>query len=102
MAFATLPAHGAQANHSQLDLVSVGPTSLNTHVGSLTLASADGSRVFFHTAEQLVAADTDAGQDIYQRAGGVTTLVSIGGNDDSASAFLAGISDDGTTVFFHS
>ena len=39
-------------------------------------SSADGSRVFFDTEERLVAADTDALSDVYERSGGLTTLVS--------------------------
>jgi hypothetical protein len=65
-------------------------------------ASADGSRVYFHTDEQLVAADTDASQDTYQATGGVTSLVSAGainGNGASTAAF-AGASSDGSRAFF--
>ena len=36
--------------------------------------SEDGTRVFFETDEQLVAGDTDITFDVYQRAGGTTTL----------------------------
>jgi hypothetical protein len=39
--------------------------------------SADGSRVFIETAQKLTAEDTDTGRyDVYERAGGVATLVS--------------------------
>jgi hypothetical protein len=62
----------------------------------------DGSKVFFETKENLVAADTDGFQDVYERSGGVTTLDSVEG----AGAFgpLADVnfldaSDDGNTVF---
>ena len=63
--------------------------------------SQDGSRVFFHTPESLVAGDTDNGIDVYERAGGTTTILSIGsagGNNGSAAQF-AGASQDGTSVF---
>ena len=36
----------------------------------------DGTKVFFETTESLVASDTDTVQDVYQRSGGTTTLVS--------------------------
>ncbi len=65
--------------------------------------SDDGSRVFFQTAENLVAADTDGLGDVYERSGGVTTLVSAPGAGASGSpgpADIEGISDDGTKVFF--
>ncbi len=41
-------------------------------------ASSDGSRVFFHTYERLVSADTDSSYDLYQRSAGTTTLASQG------------------------
>jgi hypothetical protein len=64
--------------------------------------SSDGTRAFFTTEEQLVAADTDTAQDVYQRSAGATTLVSTGainGNGNFGSAFR-GISSDGTHVLF--
>ena len=69
---------------------------------SFSGASSDGTRVFFTTAEPLdPVADTDDGAlDVYQRLGGVTTLVSGGGNDPFADASFAGASSDGTRVFF--
>jgi hypothetical protein len=76
-------------------------------------ASADGSRVFFDTAEPLVASDTDAGcedevgfsgqcVDVYERSGGTTTLLSTGpaGGNGSFQARFRGASRDGTQVFF--
>jgi hypothetical protein len=65
-------------------------------------ASADGSRVFFETQEQLVAADTDTALDVYERSGGTTTRISAGsvnGNGPLGAQF-AGATDDGTAVFF--
>src|SRR5688500_6973394 len=63
-------------------------------------ASADGTRVFFSTEAKLVSTDTDAEADVYERAGGQTTLVSTGsegGNDAVLSEFV-GASADGTRV----
>ena len=42
-------------------------------------ASADGSRVFITTLESLTADDTDPNHaDVYERAGGLTTLIDVG------------------------
>ena len=65
-------------------------------------ASGGGRRVFFSTDEKLVAADTDAAADIYQRSGGRTKLVSIGqinGNGDFAPTFFRA-SANGSRVLF--
>ncbi len=65
-------------------------------------ASADGTRVFFATPEQLVASDTDNAEDVYQRFNGVTTRISTGainGNGAFGASF-DGASADGTRVFF--
>jgi hypothetical protein len=65
-------------------------------------ASSDGSRVFFFTGEKLVSGDTDASEDVYERAGGTTTRVSQGqvkGNG-AFDAFFSGASNDGSKVFF--
>ena len=40
--------------------------------------SADASKVFFETSEQLEAGDTDTKTDVYQRSGGVTSRLSAG------------------------
>jgi hypothetical protein len=60
------------------------------------------ARVFFSTREQLTEADADQAQDVYERSGGVTTLVSTGpgGGAGEFDAVFAGASADGTKVFF--
>lgn len=88
-------------------LVSV-PLGAEIHYGDgarFAAASADGSRVFFRTYDQLTGDDTDGGlDDVYERAGGVTTLVTRG-NDapgaNNAQIQFAGVSRDGSRVFFH-
>ena len=67
--------------------------------------SADGSAVVFATAEQLVAEDTDSAIDLYERAGGTTTLVSTGpGSHDVCDRFdgcgAVDVSADGQRVTF--
>ena len=64
--------------------------------------SEDGSRAFFTTDEALVSADTDSVQDLYERAGGTTTLLSDGpaGGNGSIQASYRGSSPDGTHAFF--
>jgi hypothetical protein len=84
-------------------LVSTGPNGGN---GAFDVffhdISIDGLRVFFETEEQLVAGDTDSQADIYERTGGTTTLVSTGspGGNGNFPAIFAGISQDGSRVFF--
>ena len=95
-------AASADANHSGTDLISTGSTGGN---GAFTAgyrgSSAAGTRVFFVTSEKLVSGDTDGSQDVYERRGGTTTLLSIGpnGGNGAFSAFFAGSSADGTRVF---
>ncbi len=84
-------------------LISTGPTGGNGPVDAEYMgASADGTRVFFGTYESLVSADADTEGDVYERAGGQTTLISTGptgGNGPNHSHF-AGASADGSRVFF--
>ena len=82
-----------------------GVTDPNPDDASFEGASADGSRVFFETPEKLTAGDTDANRyDVYERAGGVTTLVSqppTGVTDpDTHGVSFQGASADGSRVFF--
>lgn len=66
-------------------------------VASFDGISADGSRVFFHTTENL-GGDADAAADVYQVIGGSYTLLT-GGTTNTAAVFK-GASADGTRVFF--
>jgi hypothetical protein len=84
-------------------LISTGPAGGNgASFAAFQRATADGSRVFFHTMEGLVSGDTDGMQDVYQRHAGTTTLISTGPlnvNTPFPSTFK-GMSQSGTRVFF--
>lgn len=83
-------------------LVSTGPTANNgPYDAGLTGVSKDGTRAFFLTAEALVSTDTDSSNDLYERSGGNTTLISTGttGGNGNFHAGPAGASSDGTRVF---
>ena len=95
-------------------LLSVGPAGGTASVeATFAGASANATRVFFRSWEHLIAGDEDAcfaGQpeerpcfDLYERSGGMTTLVSTGPNEaateDQDASFLDA-SADGTKVFF--
>ena len=73
-------------------LVSDGSAAVNAFFAA---GSEDGQRVFFRTPEGLVAEDVDGTDDVYERAGGTTTLVSRGAN-----TVFAGLSRDGRSLFF--
>jgi hypothetical protein len=61
-------------------------------------SAVEGSKVFFETSESLAAEDTDEASDVYERSGGVTTLVTPGTADQNAT--FDSVSPDGTTVLF--
>ena len=61
-------------------------------------AAADATRIFFRTAEALVAADTDTGIDVYERAGGTVSLVAAG--TANVTTFFGGTAEAGDVVFF--
>jgi hypothetical protein len=91
------------ANHSQTDLMSIGPNGGNgTPLAQYGGISADGSSVFFTTTESLVGADTDSSGDVYEREGTTTTLISTGpiNGNGAHQAQFAGVSADGSRVFF--
>jgi hypothetical protein len=70
-------------------------------VATFVHATADGTRVFFETPENIAGTgDTDGAVDVYQAMGGVITLLS--GNGGATDASYRGASADGTRVFFHS
>jgi hypothetical protein len=90
--------------------ITTGPTGGNGHVampcwsgavhcGGFRHISVDGSRILFATMEQLVSADVDDQYDLYQWAGGVTTLLSPGGATQEEAAFVDAALD-GSIVYF--
>jgi hypothetical protein len=82
-------------------LVSTGPTGGNGAFDAHFRKPSDGgSRLFFDTAERLTSFDTDTAVDVYERAGGTTTLVSTGpaGGNGAFDALLQDVSSDGGTV----
>jgi hypothetical protein len=93
----------ASASDRQTDLVSIGPNGGNGAADAqYGGASADGSHVYFMTTESLVSADTDSSNDVYERVGSTVTLISTGptGGNGAYDAQFAGVSPDGTHVFF--
>ncbi len=85
------------------NLISTGPGSGNASSMFFTGSSLDGTRVFFRTTGSLDPTnDTDASvQDIYQRLGSTTTLISTGpGTGNNQTMNFSGASTDGTRVFF--
>jgi hypothetical protein len=88
---------------STTSLVSTGPAGGNGSIAATFAGSAAGTHVFFTTSESLVSSDTDGRQDVYDRSGGTTTLVSVGptgGNKPFFDTGFDGASDDGSRVFF--
>lgn len=87
----------------QTQLVSVGSDGGNAAL-SATFADAadDGSRIFFVTAEPLVAGDTDSSPDLYFWSSGDTVLVSRGqiGGNGAFPASPQGVSETGARAFF--
>ena len=64
--------------------------------------ASSSDRAIFSTSESLVVGDTDSSQDVYERSGGLTTLVSTG-SEAPGGAFNAGFaaaSADGSRIFF--
>ena len=87
---------------STTTLVSTGPIGGNEPFNAtLNWTSPDGSHsgVLFSTEEQLTLQDEDSSLDVYERNGGVTTLISPGGSMGSSASF-AGASSDGSHIFF--
>ena len=85
------------------NLISTGPNGGNGAADAFfDGASSDGTKVFFHTTEALVAGDTDGTNDVYQRSAGTTTIISQGptGGNGSSDAFYVGCNQDGSRVWF--
>ena len=86
-------------------LLSIGPAGGNgPFAAAYRSGSRDATRVFFLTSEALTGADGDASQDVYERFGGATTLISSGPAGGSAALDASmsplGASHDGLHVFF--
>ncbi len=84
-------------------LLSTGPAGGNGPANATYETNATGgTAVFFETSEKLLAGDTDPAIDVYERSGGVTSLVSIGpaGGDGDFAATLDKVSPDGGTALF--
>jgi hypothetical protein len=81
-------------------LVSTGPSGNGPGPATFAGSSSDGAAVFFLTSDSLVPGDGDSSQDVYRRAGGVTTLVSTGaaGGDAESPASLRWVSPDGSSA----
>ena len=75
-------------------LLSTGPSGSGAGDMIFKGASVDGTRVFFESPTPLIASDTDDNIDVYERSGGVTTLISTGPLDPGGShAFFKGVSE---------
>jgi hypothetical protein len=80
--------------------------------GYLVWASSDGSRAIFWTESALVPSDTDSEGDIYERRGGITTLLTPGtssslvpprsGSSAWQAVYFLAASQDGARIFFES
>lgn len=79
-------------------LISGGTSSAQT--ASFAAASADGSHVFFTTAESLLPADEDTVNDVYEWSGGTLSLVTPADCTSSCGATFAAVSSDAGTVLF--
>ena len=88
-------------NRGAFDFASRGPGG-DVSGASMPFVSDDGTRVLFTTWDPLLAADTDGAEDVYERVGGVTSLVSTGPSDNGAdrAARFGAASNDGTRVYF--
>jgi hypothetical protein len=95
----------AFANHSLTEHVSTAASGGNGNFdASFGAQSEDGTRIFFTTREPLVPADTNTISDVYERAGGVTKLISpiVPGGDLLSGIAVVGASADGSRVFIQS
>ncbi|HEU5253315.1 MAG TPA: hypothetical protein VFU16_08340 [Solirubrobacterales bacterium] len=81
-------------------LVSTGPAAVKEdRTATFSGASFDSARIYFETDESLVAADNDSVNDVYERSGGATALISLGpaGGNAASPASFAWVSPDGST-----
>jgi hypothetical protein len=91
------------------ELISIGPAGGYAPVGvedDKLWATPDLSHVYFVTEEGLVAEDTDGANDLYERAGGVTRILTSGSDPGdgrgpyNVNPFVNYVTPDGSHVFF--
>jgi hypothetical protein len=106
-----------KSSGGRTELVGVGPKGVaagtvcsGEHYDCSHRISPDGKRVVFETRTSLVNADADSGcyfsrcDDVYDRVGGVTSLLSTvdpGGGNGPFEARLGSLSPDGSHVYFN-
>lgn len=94
----------AHGSHAAFDQASIGATGGNAALPTQFVgASDDGTRVFLRSEERLAGTDGDDEFDLFERAGGVTTQLTLGpsgGNLIDTDPQLRGMSADGKRVFF--
>jgi hypothetical protein len=93
-----------QSLEGETSLVSAGAAGHGNgpYLASFDWATLQGSteHVVFSTREQLADGDTDSSQDVYERSGGVTTLLSVPAAEDEFDASFAGAVAEGAKIFF--
>ena len=94
-------------SNGQTVQVSAPETGVSDPAGTLAKryegATADGSKVFFTTVQQLTSDDTDSSSDLYQYdvASGTLSRLSTGASGTGAGvAGLVNYTDDGSTLYF--
>ena len=93
---------GYEQDGAVTSLVTTGPADPQTGGDEYTSpVSDDGSRALIYSGTPFTADDTDSSYDVFERSGGVTRLVSTGG-DGSTDVELDGATPDGHTVFIGS
>jgi hypothetical protein len=107
-----------KSSNGRTELVGVGPNGVaagilcfGEHIDCPHLISPDGKRVVFETVTSLLNADADSCPDsgfgcadVYDRAGGVTRLLSTAdpaGGNGPFEAYLDSLSLDGSRAFFN-
>ena len=106
-----------EGDGSTTTLVSTGPSVIQGNFDAyFQAATPDGAHVYFVTREGLVSGDANGHTDVYERATGVTTQVSVGpsgsgtgagfdafyGSNTSNILFVWAVAPDGSRVLFMS